>query len=73
MRIGKRTGIKTFKKHYKKCSSIKKRFTELDNQEKKVSNSAEKINILSNYNLNNLTRTISTSKSNLIKFIKLYT
>ena len=24
--------IKTFKKHYKKCSSIKKRFTELDNQ-----------------------------------------
>ena len=48
-------------------------FTELDNQEKKVSNSAEKINILSNYNLNNLTRKISTSKSNLIKFIKLYT
>ena len=41
-------------------------FTELDNKEKKFSNSAEKINIFLNNNLNNLTRTISTSKSNLI-------
>ena len=41
-------------------------FSDVDNQEKKISNSAEKINILSNYNLNNLTRTISTSKSNFI-------
>lgn len=40
-------------------------FTEVDNQEKSISNSAEKINMPSNYNLNNLTRTISTSKSNL--------